>query len=238
MGLIDRCCIVLEPMLAPLAVDLRALRVLVGPDIKIVPGRAVMARVVAPQQPGGRGSLSIAGYLLEAELPESVRAGDDLRLVVSDVSAERVLLAITDPREAAQAQQPDALQTAQAAQAQAQPVHQQPADPSAIAPPPVPLPGGGSVQVTDRDAGGAGGRARDRHDVLLRYNAPSLGAVDLRFQLDTGALNLGVSLPAGRPMQVAQADAERLRQALAAAIPGRAVSVTVTSRQEPLDLYA
>ena len=224
-------------MLAPLAVDLRALRVLVGPDIKIVPGRAVMARVVAPQQPGGRGSLSIAGYLLEAELPESVRAGDDLRLVVSDVSAERVLLAISDPHEAGQAQQPGALETAQA-QAQAQPVHQQPPDPSAIAPPAVPLPGGGSVQVTDRDAGGAGGRARDRHDVLLRYNAPSLGAVDLRFQLDTGALNLGVSLPAGRPVQLAQADAERLRHALAAAMPGRAVSVTVTSRQEPLDLYA
>lgn len=87
-------------MLAPLAVDLRALRVLVGPDIKIVPGRAVMARVVAPQQPGGRGSLSIAGYLLEAELPESVRAGDDLRLVVKDVSAERVLLAVTDRHDA------------------------------------------------------------------------------------------------------------------------------------------
>jgi hypothetical protein len=222
-------------MLSPLAVDLRALRVLVGPDIKIVPGRAVMARVVAPQQPGGRGSLSIAGYLLEAELPESVRAGDDLRLVVSDVSAERVLLAITDPHEAGQGHQPGALHTAQA---QAQPVHQQPPDPSAIAPPAVPLPGGGSVQVTDRDAGGAGGRARDRHDVLLRYNAPSLGAVDLRFQLDSGALNLGVSLPAGRPVQLAQADAERLRRALAAAMPGRAVSVTVTSRQEPLDLYA
>jgi hypothetical protein len=206
-----------------------------GLDIKIVPGRAVMARVVAPQQPGWRGSLSIAGYLLEAELPDSVHAGDDLRLVVSDVSAERVLLAVTDPHEAGQAQQSGALQTAQA---RAQPVHQQLPDPSAVAPPPVPLPGGGSVQVTDRDAGGAGGRTRDRHDVLLRYDAPALGAVDLRFQLDTGALNLGVSLPAGRQVQLAQADAERLRQALAAAMPGRAVSVTVTSRQEPLDLYA
>src|ERR1700760_4665348 len=125
-------------MVSPLAVDLRALRVLVGPDIKIVPGRAVMARVVAPQQPGGRGSLSIAGYLLEAELPENVRAGDDLRLVVRDVSAERVLLTITNPHEAASAQQ--------AAAAQAGSVHPQPPDPS-IPLPPVPLPGGASVQV-------------------------------------------------------------------------------------------
>lgn len=229
MGLIDRCCIVLEPMLAPLAVDLRALRVLVGPDIRIVPGRAVMARVVAPQQPGARGSLSIAGYLLEAELPESVRAGDDLRLVVSDVSAERVLLAITDPHDAEQPQQSQP----------AQPVHQQAPDPSLAAAPAVPLPGGGSLQVTERDAGGAsGGRGRDRHNVLLRYNAPALGAMDMRFQMDATALHVGVTLAPGRPLEHAQADAESLRQALAAAMPGRAVSVTVTSRQEPLDLYA
>jgi hypothetical protein len=218
-------------MVSPLAVDLRALRVLVGPDIKIVPGRAVMARVVAPQQPGGRGSLSIAGYLLEAELPESVRAGDDLRLVVRDVSAERVLLAITDPRDAGPGQQ--------AQQAQTQPVGQQLPDPSAIAPPPVPLPGGGSVQVTERDAGGAGtGHSGDRQDVLLRYDAPALGTMDLRFQMAAGTLNVGVSLAPGGPLALAQADAESLRRALAAAMPGRAVSVTVTAQLPPLDLYA
>jgi len=219
-------------MVSPLAVDLRALRVLVGPDIKIVPGRAVMARVVAPQQPGGRGSLSIAGYLLEAELPESVRAGDDLRLVVKDVSAERVLLTITDPHGSDQAQQ------TQGQQPPPQPVHQQLPDPS-IAMPAVPLPGGGSLQVTERDGGGAGpGRGGDRRDVVLRYNAPALGAVDLRFQMGTGALHLGVSLAPGQPLQLGRAGADSLRQALAAAMPGHTVSVTVTSRREPLDLYA
>ena len=55
---------------------------------------------------------------------------------------------------------------------------------------PIPLPGGGNVQVTERDAGGAGGRAADRQNVLLRYDAPALGAVDLRFQMDAGALSL------------------------------------------------
>ena len=179
-------------MIVPLAVDLRALRVLVGPDIKIVPGRAVMARVVqAP--PGQKGSLSIAGYLLDAELPENVRAGDDLRLVVKDVSAQRVLLAITDPNDPDQAQQ-----TQQGQQAtQAQPVHTQPPDPSLIAQPPVPLPGGGNVQVTERDAGGAGGQAGNRHNVLLRYDAPALGSIDLRFQMDAGALSL-IGHPAPR----------------------------------------
>jgi hypothetical protein len=56
--------------------------------------------------------------------------------------------------------------------------------------------------------------------------------------MDAAALNLGVSLAPGQPLEVAQAGAESLRQALAAALPGRAVSVTVSPRREPLDLYA
>jgi hypothetical protein len=117
-------------------------------------------------------------------------------------------------------------------------MHQQLPDPS-MAVAPVPLPGGGSVQVTKRDAGGASpGRGGRRHDVQLRYHAPALGAVDLRFQMDTRALHLGVSLAPGQPLELAQGGAESLRQALAAAMPGRIVSVTVSSRRDPLDLYA
>jgi hypothetical protein len=228
-------------MSAPLAISLQALRVLVGPDIKIMPGRAVMARVVqAP--PGQKGSLSIAGYLLDAELPEDVQAGQDLRLVVRDVSAERVLLAITDPREAEQARQgQESGQTQQSGQAQHSQQGQPLPDPSAAAPggwSPVSLPGGGHVQVTERDAGGSGGRPGERQNVLLRYDAPTLGPVDLRFQMDAGALSLAITLSPGQPLERAQASAESLRQALAATLPGRAVSVTVGPRREPLDLYA
>ncbi len=223
-------------MSAPLAINPQALRVLVGPDIKIVPGRAVMARVVqAP--PGQKGALSIAGYLLDAELPENVQPGQDLRLVIRDVNAERVLLAITDPHEQDHAQPTQQAEPGPQAP-QAQPVPVQPTDPSLTALPPVPLPGGGEVQVTERDAGGAGGPAGDRQNVLLRYNAPALGSVDLRFQMDAGALSLSVTLPAGQPLELAQAGAESLRQALLQVAPGRAVSVTVAPRREPLDLYA
>ncbi|HEX3975843.1 MAG TPA: hypothetical protein VHW96_06235 [Solirubrobacteraceae bacterium] len=223
-----------------MAISPQALRVLIGPDIKIVPGRAVMARVVQAA-PGQKGSLSIAGYLLDAELPENVQTGDDLRLVVRDVNAERVLLAISDPENQSPPTQqaPGAHQGQEPQQTQqAQPLHAELADPSLAAPPPVPLPGGGDVQVTERDAGGAGGRAADRQNVLLRYNAPALGAVDLRFQMDAGALSLSVTLPPGQPHELARAGAERLRQALGQSLPGRAVSVTVSARREPLDLYA
>jgi hypothetical protein len=230
----------------PLAINPQALRVLVGPDIKIVPGRAVMARVVQAA-PGQKGSLSIAGYLVEAELPENVQTGDDLRLVVRDVNAERVLLAITDPHAAEQENQAPPTQGANQApptQEAQQTQQAQLPDPSLTAQGawgPVPLPGGGNVQVTERDAGGGGGgggRAGERQDVLLRYNAPALGAVDLRFAMDAGALSLAVSLAPGQPVELAQAGAESLRQALTESLPGRAVSVTISPRREPLDLYA
>ncbi|MGH2872994.1 MAG: hypothetical protein ACRDL5_11110, partial [Solirubrobacteraceae bacterium] len=99
---LDRCGMILEPM-APMAVDLPTLRALLTPEIRIVPGRALMARVVAIGG-GGRGSLSIAGLLVEAQLPESVGAGDELRLLISDVNAQRVLLTIAehDPGNSAQ----------------------------------------------------------------------------------------------------------------------------------------
>lgn len=220
-------------MSAPLAISPQALRVLVGPDIKIVPGRAVMARVVqAP--PGQKGSLSIAGYLLDAELPEDVQAGQDLRLVVKDVNAERVLLAVTDPHGAEQAQHSQQSQQTQPSQ----PLQTPAPDPSLVAPSVVGLPGGGSVQVTEREAGGRGGRQRERQDVVLRYDAPALGAIDLRFQMDAGALSVSVSAAPGQPLERAQAGADTLRRALTASMPGRAVSVTVTPRRGPLDLYA
>src|ERR1700728_2182410 len=94
MGMIDTYCMILEYM-QPMSVDFRVLRTLLTPEINIVPGRAMMARVVVADG-SGRGSLSIAGYLLDAELPANVKTGDDLRLVVRDVNAERVLLAISD----------------------------------------------------------------------------------------------------------------------------------------------
>lgn len=208
--MIDTCWMILEPM-QPMAVDLRVLRALLTPDIKIVPGRAMMARVVVADG-NGRGSLNIAGYQLEAELPKSVRTGDDLRLVVRDVSAGRVLLSIADQ-------------------------HQEAAAPPVpiAAPVEVPLPGGGSVQVAERDADAATG-SPDSHSLSLRYDAPALGAVDLRFELDPNSLRLGVTV-SPRAMAAAQAGTDDLRRSLADEL-GRAISVTVSARREPLDIYA
>jgi hypothetical protein len=188
----------------PLAVDLRILRALVGAELRIAPGRVLMARVVTAE--AGRGSLNIAGTLVDAELPKSVRAGEELRLVVREVSTSRVLLSLTDPAAAS------------------------------VAVPSVPLPGGGSVRVTQRDESASAGASSDTHTLALRYDAPALGPVDLHFELDSGSLRVVLSLAPGA-LAAAQAGAEDLRAALTQALP-LTVSVTVAPRHEPLDLYA
>ena len=197
----------------PLAVDLMLLRALLTPEIKIAPGRALMARVVTTAGASGKGALSIAGELIDAELPKEVKAGQDIRLVVKEVTPQRVVLTLSDPSQAAVA-----------------------------APPPgVELPGGGIVSRIDDDPDPEHGGARrhpDAQTVTLRYDAPTLGAVDLRLSLDPTSLTVGIELPDGRPFALAQDAADDLREELAADAEHRAVNVAVTGRREPFDVYA
>jgi hypothetical protein len=207
----------------PLAVDPRILRAVLTPDIKLMPGRALMARV-AGADGAGRGSLSIAGFIVEAELPPDVQPGQDLRLIVREVSPERILLSLAPG---------DHAQAAQAATAQPPPADQMP-----IMPPPIPLPGGGTVQVSEREARSAShGVEPSEQTLTLRYNAPELGAIDLRFALDPETVGLSISVSPGHPLTLAQSELDSLRRSLSEQL-ARGVTVTVGPRREPLDLYA
>jgi hypothetical protein len=188
----------------PIAVDVRLIKAVLGTELKIAPGRVLMARV-ATADGNGRGSLNIAGTTLEAELPKDVQAGQELRLTVRHVTPDRVELSMSDP----------------------------------LAPPPpaaVPLPGGGSLQVSERDASSGAGDT-DRHTLVLQYNAPALGSIDMRFELDPDSLRLTATLSAGEPHDQAQDAAGRLTAALSQAL-ARPVSVDIRARREPLDVYA
>jgi hypothetical protein len=190
----------------PISVDIRLIRAVLGAELRIAPGRALMARVVRTDA-RGQGTLSIAGTLVEAKLPKHLRAGEELRLMVRHASAERVVLSLAD---------------------QAPP-------PPAIA---VPLPGAGSVRVSERDESPARASAREgAHTLSLRYDAPALGEVDLRFELDPSALTVAVAMAPGAPVELGRAGADALRRALGDGV-GRAVNVSITARHEPLDLYA
>jgi hypothetical protein len=196
----------------PIAVDVRLINAVLATELKIAPGRVLMARVVFADG-SGRGSLNIAGTTLEAELPKEVQTGQDLRLTVSDVNADRIELSMSDPSLAAAA-------AATAA-----------------------LPGGGALRVTERDedsdpSGRDGGQqGSDRHTLSLRYDAPALGPIDLRFELDPESLRLSATFAAGDPHEQALGAAGDLRATLAAVL-GRSVAVDIHARREPLDVYA
>jgi len=219
-----------------MAVDLRALRAMLMPEIRIAPGRGLMARVVAVG-PTGRGSLSIAGLLVDAQLPGGVRAGDELRLLVTEVNQQRVLLTIA-PRGTQGSGAEHAAASANPAQLPVAEHHPgtSPMTDAALLAAAVALPGGGTVAVSERDAGGQGGHESAARTVTLHFQASSLGAMDLQFALSPNALALNVTVePAA--VGAAQKGAAELRDTLAQTL-NRAVSVTVTQRRQPLDVYA
>jgi hypothetical protein len=194
----------------PLSIDLRLLAELPGSGLRLTPGRGLMARVMQADG-SGRGVLNIAGAVIEAQLPRHIRAGEQLRLTVRHLDAQRVVLEL--PRDPAAA---------------------------APAPPAVALPGGGRLRVQAEEGGESdrgGGSGRGRETVSLSYDTPALGTLDLRFELRGDGLRVTVAAPPGRALELARSQASELREALLRT-GDRPATVTVTARRETLDLYA
>jgi hypothetical protein len=90
----------------PIAVDAALLRTEL-PDLVLRPGHSVVARV-ASRGEGALGVLVLAGVPLRASLPDDVKAGETLRLTVSEVSPERIVLRLDAAAFAAAAPPPPA----------------------------------------------------------------------------------------------------------------------------------
>ena len=171
-------------------------------------GRVLAARVA--ERHGAHGVLVLAGAPLVAQLPEGVREGDELRLVVDAVKDDRVLLRIDGPPETPAA----------------------PVPPVALA-----LPHGQAfIRPADPDGGG-GGEGGAGPAVALRWTSPVLGDVDLRLALAGGALGATVRMAPGRALELAGDGAEALRAALAAAT-GLSARVDVGPRRDRVDVRA
>jgi hypothetical protein len=185
-----------------------------APDLSLIPGRSLMASVLE-RGPQNVGIINLAGAILTAELPEDVRPGDRLRLVVREATNERLLMQIAPPREA------------QHASATLQPP----------APAEVNLPGGRSIALVERHRGSRGGGARPEEEaVTLRLRLPALGEVELRVAQDAAATRVRVTLPPEAFALGAQRSQE-LRAALESRI-GRPADVAIVPRRQPLDVYA
>jgi hypothetical protein len=194
-----------------LAVDLQLLRQIMLPELKLAVGRTLMARVAALEA-NGRGTISLAGVMLDAQLPKGLRVGQEIRLQVREITPDKVVLGLQD--------RPAVL---------AQPVA-------------MPLPGGGAIEVRERHessggSGGGGAGGSGVHTLAITYDAPALGPVDMRFALDPATLRLQLTVAAGAAFDAAHAASEDLSQALSGVLD-RSISVSVQSRYEPVDVYA
>lgn len=191
----------------PLSISLLFPRLLEElPELHIVPGRVLAARVVETS-PAGRGTLSIAGQLIEAQLPEHLKAGQTVQLTVKDISGERILMSLNQ----------QALPTPVAAG--------------------VPLPGGGRLQVFDPPEETESGPAAARTgSFTLRYDAPTLGPVDLHFMFDRDSVQLTVGAKDGTPFSLVRSELAELRQELQHRT-GLEVTVTALARHDPVEVY-
>jgi hypothetical protein len=170
----------------PLGVDIKLLLSTLESEVRLLPGRVLAARVVENANPA-RGTLSLAGRLLEAQLPAHLQAGDQVRLTVREIGADRVVLSLAGP----------------------------PIPPASLDAPRQLRDQGdqdGSEQPTRRGGSGASG-----HAVALRYNTSNIGAMDLRLQLGDGKLHVLLALAPGEPLALARGDAGELRERLASA---------------------
>src|SRR4051794_37363269 len=145
------------------------------PDITLTPGVVVQGRVLDPK------TLSIAGVKIAAQLPGNVVAGQVLRLRVEEASAEKLHLRVVDaPSSASPAEHASAPQVPQNAYQLA-------------------LPGGilARIHVEERDqAAGRRGGAGAATSVVVRYDSPTLGRLDVRLDAQSAAIHVSGGDPA------------------------------------------
>jgi hypothetical protein len=185
------------------------------PDLVLREGMRIVATVA--ERAGQKGIIVLAGTPLAAQLPDDVKAGDVLRLVVAETSSERVVLRIADPTPAAAAALPP---------------------PATVG---IPLPGAmtARVAVDERDGERAGGGGSgEHHELRLTYASATLGRLELHLALaGDEALRVNVRARAGAPFELAERHATELADAIGAAT-GKPAQVTVSPRHDPLDVYA
>jgi len=182
-----------------------------APELVLRLGSTVAARVL--ERHGARGLITIGNAVLAAELPDQVRAGDTLRLLVQDATGEKVTLKLVHQEGAQQSQSQHPLAAS------------------------VPLPNGGFARIhADQEGEGRGG-SREERSVALTYNSPALGSMQFRLSVEPRAVAVTVRAAPGPPHAAAEEAANELRDALAR-VTGRAAQVTVLPREDPVDLYA
>src|SRR4051812_36282382 len=180
------------------------------PDLLLRDGMTLAARVADKQ--ARHGVITLAGVPLLAELPDSVKTGDTLRLLVADTRGEKVVMKL---------------------------MQEQPA--SAPPPPTVTIaqPDGTQARLTVEEDGGdprEGGPDREVAGISLTYETPRLGPVGLRLEIAPGVVRVRAEVRGGA-FEMADDASDELRRTLVERT-GRAAEVVVVPRRESIDAYA
>ena len=181
------------------------------PDLLLREGSTLAARVAERQ--GKHGIITLAGHPLVAELPDGVKTGDTLRLLVADLTGEKVVMKL---------------------------VHEQPTPPAHPATVTIAQPDGSRAHLVVEDDGqeeGGGGRDRDTASIGLTYQTARLGPVGLRLEISPGAVRVRAEVRAGDVYDLADDASDALRSRLVE-LTGRAAEVTVVPRHDHIDAYA
>lgn len=221
------------------------------PDLRLSAGTMLMGRVM--ERHGSHGLLNLGGAILVAQLPAEVPEGARLRLAVSEVNAQAVVMRIVEPpTDAAGVHTHTAIASAQAGdqaskgtptgpQPQPGPLGHPPPGPPLTAPlVPLSLPGQMDARVRvqgDESDGGPLGADAATKAVTLQYDSPVLGRLDLRLVLGGQGLVAGVQAPPGTPVELAEAHAGELRAALSRSM-GVPVEVHIAVRRDRVDVRA
>ncbi len=179
--------------------------------------------------PTGERMLMIAGIRIPATLPADLPAGQALRLQVTESSIEKLVLQVV--RDVAASPDQPIAGPRELSQSQPASVVQSPVTT-------VPMPTGATARVWVDPDGSAG----DGHDgaraekartgsMVVRYDSPVLGRVDVVLRLGGDRLEATVLAPAGEPLSHIRSSSAQLREALlvAAKVP---VSLQTAGRTE------
>jgi hypothetical protein len=180
------------------------------PDLLLRPGMTLFARVA--EREGRHGIIVLAGSPLVAELPDEVQVGDKLRLLVQDTRGDRVAMKLVEEQPSAPVQTPVVG---------------------------LPLPDGSHARIhlDEEEDSDSADDDPEHASISITYESPALGAMGFALSLAPGAVAVRAELAAGSAFDLASEAADELKARLAEAT-GRAASVTVVPRREPLDLYA
>lgn len=199
-------------------------------------GAELVARLIEAPPGGGRGTISLAGLLVEAELPPGLEAGQRLRMTVSRVDRSQVVLKLlAEPQSPARGAESTGRDTHAAARLAGElavrgdgTLLQAAVE---LAGPVLPLPGGGAAEILVEPDGGddAGGRGGESAEAAFVLHSPALGAIEVRLRSSPAGVRAAVTTAPGRPAELARAGIDQLVSGLERAT-GKPAAATVGAR--------